>query len=179
MTERVKERGQPETQNLISSVTSLDTYGREMWVWDSDRWVVRSQHLPCPGDLGKLLHLSQLQFCHPYKAENNTYSKGCWENLKGKWVHDECLAVPVIAVMAGLTAFFLFLKRTTQQYLYPLSNPPNRRAFYAGIFHKEELNKSHRDGAPGLAEATCTRCVLGSSLDNVSQKKNLSHRHDP
>lgn len=82
-------------------------------------------------------------------------------------MQDGCLVAPVIAVLAGLTSFFLFLKLITHQYIYPLSNPPNRWAFDARFVHKEEMSKSHRDGA----EATCTRCVLGSSLDNVSQKK--------
>lgn len=73
-------------------------------------------------------------------------------------MHDECLAVPVIAAMAGLTSYFLFLKLITSVSL-SFEQPPNRRAFDARFAHKEEMNKSHRDGVPGLAEATCTRCV--------------------
>lgn len=57
-------------------------------------------------DLSKLLYLPWLQSDHPYKAENNTYSKECWEILKGKGVHSERLVVTVIVaiVTAGLTS---------------------------------------------------------------------------
>lgn len=53
--------------------------------------------LPLPKcDLSKLLYLPQLQCYHPYKAGNNTYSKECWEILKGKGVHNERLVVTVV-----------------------------------------------------------------------------------
>lgn len=55
--------------------------------------------------LGKLLHLCQLQLCPPDKAEKSTYSKGCWETLKRKWGHSECVVVTVTVVVAGLPSF--------------------------------------------------------------------------